>query len=297
MKTDEEKRLARKKANRAWAEANREKRRLAKRVSYSKNKAAAKERMKAYREKNKASIQAERKAKYQREKEERRAASKAWRDTHKEQNRKTIDAWHEKNPGAKMEMNRRRKLKQKQATPSWADTAAMRLIYNEAADLSKRSGRKLHVDHIIPINSPYVCGLHCPQNLQVVSAAKNMAKHNKLMQPDESVDYLASPYSHEDPAVRQSRFHAACAAAAALMCRGRLVFSPIAHSHSIAQYLPDEMVCDFDFWMLQDLPMLIRAQRLIVLMLDGWRESRGVHREICFAVQHDIPIQFMECPI
>jgi len=297
MRTEEEKRLARKKANRAWTEANREKRNENKRRSYAKNKGGAKKRMKEYNKKNKAAIKAQRKAKYLREKEKRCAASKAWREAHKKQNRKTINAWHDKNPGAKREMNRRRKLKQKQATPAWADVAAMRLIYNEAAELSRQFDRKQHVDHIIPINSPDVCGLHCPQNLQVVSAAKNMAKHNKLIQPDESVDYLASPYSHKDPAIREARFHASCEAAAALMARGRLVFCPVAHSHSIAQYLPAETVCDFDFWMLQDLPILARAQRLIVLMLDGWRESRGLNREICFAVQHGIPVQFMECPI
>lgn len=39
--------------------------------------------------------------------------------------------------------------------------------------------------------------------------------------------YLASPYSHPAPAVRQERYEAACAATATLTREGHPVFSPI----------------------------------------------------------------------
>ncbi len=48
--------------------------------------------------------------------------------------------------------------------------------------------------------------------------------------------YLASPYSHPDAVVREYRFRAACQAAASVMRSGQHVFSPIAHSHAIAEY-------------------------------------------------------------
>ncbi len=48
--------------------------------------------------------------------------------------------------------------------------------------------------------------------------------------------YLASPYSHDDPAVRQERFDAACRAAAELVRQGKTVFRPVAHSHAICRY-------------------------------------------------------------
>jgi hypothetical protein len=48
--------------------------------------------------------------------------------------------------------------------------------------------------------------------------------------------YLASPYTHADKAVMEDRFRAACRYAACLMRRGINVFSPIAHSHPIAQF-------------------------------------------------------------
>lgn len=37
-----------------------------------------------------------------------------------------------------------------------------------------------HVDHIIPINHPDVCGLHCLANLQYLTAEENLAKGNSF---------------------------------------------------------------------------------------------------------------------
>jgi len=48
--------------------------------------------------------------------------------------------------------------------------------------------------------------------------------------------YLASPYSHPDPSVRQERYEAACKATAAMMRQGYHVYSPIAATHPPANY-------------------------------------------------------------
>lgn len=106
--------------------------------------------------------------------------------------------------------------------------------------------------------------------------------------------YLASPYSHADELVREGRYREACKHAAMLMSDGEIVFSPIAHSHPIAIYLPSDKVCDFDFWMEQDLPILAACDDLYVLMLAGWEKSRGVAREIEFARQSAIPTTYIE---
>lgn len=108
------------------------------------------------------------------------------------------------------------------------------------------------------------------------------------------ITYLASPYSHPDPAVRLARFQAACRAAAHLMQIGHTVFSPIAHSHPIAEHLPAELLMSWDFWRGQDFPLLELAGEVVVMTLDGWKESRGVQAEIAHAEKHGIPIRYMD---
>lgn len=105
--------------------------------------------------------------------------------------------------------------------------------------------------------------------------------------------YLASPYSHPSAQVRLLRFNAACRAAAHLMQLGHTVFSPIAHSHPIAEYLPPELLMSWDFWRQQDFPLLEASALLEVLTLDGWQESRGVQAEISHAELHGIPVHYM----
>jgi nucleoside 2-deoxyribosyltransferase len=102
--------------------------------------------------------------------------------------------------------------------------------------------------------------------------------------------YLASPYSHPDAAVRDARFKAACRKAAEYLNIGRAVFSPIAHSHPIADHMDEEKRMDFHLWMKADLPLLRFAKELHVLCIDGWRTSRGVTREIEYADQLGIPV-------
>jgi Domain of unknown function (DUF1937) len=48
--------------------------------------------------------------------------------------------------------------------------------------------------------------------------------------------YLASPYSHPDATVRESRFRAACQAVVALLLTGEVVFAPIVHCHPLVEY-------------------------------------------------------------
>ena len=102
--------------------------------------------------------------------------------------------------------------------------------------------------------------------------------------------YLASPYTHVDDAVRESRFDAACLATSTLMRAGLSVYSPIVHSHPLVRYgLPIE----WEFWQDHDCEHLRRCDSVIVLTLDGWKASRGVQAEIELAIEFDLPIRYL----
>jgi len=68
----------------------------------------------------------------------------------------------------------------KLATPRWADPQKMADVYLERDRLTSETGVLHHVDHIVPIVHPLVCGLNWEGNLRVIPAADNMRKSNKF---------------------------------------------------------------------------------------------------------------------
>lgn len=73
----------------------------------------------------------------------------------------------------------RRRARKLMATPTWANNAAIKALYAEAARLSSETGTPYEVDHYYPLTSNIVCGLHCEDNLRVITAEENMRKRNK----------------------------------------------------------------------------------------------------------------------
>ena len=105
-------------------------------------------------------------------------------------------------------------------------------------------------------------------------------------------EYLASPYTHPDANIRAARYRSVVAATAYLMLEGRVIFSPIAHSHNIELCMSDQQ--SGSFWKRQDMPLLLNASRLVVLTLDGWKESSGLKWEIETAKEIGIPVEMMD---
>lgn len=89
--------------------------------------------------------------------------------------------------------------------------------------------------------------------------------------------YLASPYSHPSPTVRDERaakvgeFAASCAKA------GFALYCPIAAWHHLAvKYkLPEDVI----FWQKLNFRILRHASELWVFQIDGWENSQGLAGE------------------
>jgi len=77
-----------------------------------------------------------------------------------------------------------RKRRHRSATPKWItpeQKLAMREMYLQAQKITKITGERYVVDHIIPLISPEVCGLHVPWNLRVITQEENLKKSNKIV--------------------------------------------------------------------------------------------------------------------
>jgi 5-methylcytosine-specific restriction endonuclease McrA len=77
-----------------------------------------------------------------------------------------------------------RKRRHRNATPKWVtpeQKLAIRTLYLEAQRLTKLTGERYVVDHIVPLISSEVCGLHLPWNLRVMTQKENLKKSNKLL--------------------------------------------------------------------------------------------------------------------
>lgn len=111
--------------------------------------------------------------------------------------------------------------------------------------------------------------------------------------------YLASPYNHELDHVRATRAGKVVEAAAKLITAGFNVFSPIAHSHWIGDYVRQYPnwgsvgPISHSDWMKIDLDQLKNSRLLVVLQLRGWKKSKGVQEEMQYARDYDIPIVYL----
>ena|ERR1017187_2263704 len=107
--------------------------------------------------------------------------------------------------------------------------------------------------------------------------------------------YLAVPYSHKNPSIKEKRFQIVNEMAALLMSKGYYIFSPISHTHPIAtSNAHNQLPGEWEYWEGYDRVMMKCCKSLLVLKLEGWETSTGVQAEIKIANEFGIPIEYME---
>jgi hypothetical protein len=122
-------------------------------------------------------------------KERKRLRDKLWYEKKKETHR----LWHEANKEKaraysreyyynNKDKSRSRREKRRQikirARPSWyeSEKGEIKKLYRKAKELG------LVVDHIVPLNSKVVCGLHTLSNLQLLDPVENRKKYNLYLE-------------------------------------------------------------------------------------------------------------------
>jgi 5-methylcytosine-specific restriction endonuclease McrA len=120
---------------------------------------------------------------YARNKEAVIAAAQARTDEAKNAYKKK---YKQANPDLYKELVSARRRRFREATPHWLSPEQkmeIRLKYRLAIEVSRTTGVRHAVDHIIPLHGDTVCGLHVPWNLRVITQEENLVKSNKLVDP------------------------------------------------------------------------------------------------------------------
>lgn len=106
--------------------------------------------------------------------------------------------------------------------------------------------------------------------------------------------YLACPYSHRDMDVRLERFAASARTAAELIRRGMYVYSPITMTHPIDLVLAEKhSSMGSDYWCDFDEAFMDVCSEMIILTIDGWKESNGIKREMQYFQKQGKLVRFV----
>lgn len=163
---------------------------VANKAAYAANRAKLLERNKRWHENNREKVKAGRRKRAKQHAE----AQRAYRAANPDKAIDTRRKWQRANPDKCAELNRRHRKKypekgaaqrrvyearKQKAVPSWFEKTKVAKVYAKARELSRWWGLDLEVDHVVPLHSDIVCGLHCFANLQILEAGLNASKGNR----------------------------------------------------------------------------------------------------------------------
>jgi hypothetical protein len=165
----------------AWAAANQEKRLESSRKYAATHREVLRERVSAWRKANPDKVKAQNavhpvawaKANPEKVREKGRRNTRAWRGRNADEVKEKANS-----PEGRAYRSARR-ARSRDATPAWANDFFIKEAYALAKLREKVTGGKWHVDHVVPLRSRLVCGLHCEQNLAVIRREANISKGNR----------------------------------------------------------------------------------------------------------------------
>ena len=178
-----------------YYEANKEKIKATAKKYYEENKEKKAVRAKKYYEENKKEMSAGHRKYRKQNKEKIRVEAKKYRDKNKERKnaqgreyyasirlddelrelrKELAKKYYEKHKKEYYANNAKRRAQHRKATPAWYEQERdkVELIYEKAQEFG------FHVDHIVPLQSKKVCGLHTWANLQLLASELNLSKGN-----------------------------------------------------------------------------------------------------------------------
>lgn len=158
-----------KKANRGRINAKRYEQRAANREAYLAER-------RAYYAANKDRINSQEIARRSKGREHLNSQAAGYRAADPDKFRARTNAYRAKNPGWTM----KRLTKQMGATPPWVNADELKCFYHTAKRVSKCLGIPHQVDHVVPLQSPNVCGLHAAGNLAILPKRLNIRKGNRV---------------------------------------------------------------------------------------------------------------------
>jgi len=129
--------------------------------------------LKEWRDKNKEKVRAYNRKQNTVNGDKRRKSRLEYYYRNKESCSNAKKAWAKANPEKVALARIKRRYIEKQATVCFSNKRKIKEFYENRP-------KGYHVDHIVPLNNSFVCGLHVEYNLQYLPASENIKKSNKF---------------------------------------------------------------------------------------------------------------------
>jgi hypothetical protein len=142
---------------------------------------------KRYKDRNREEIRKRGLEHYYKNRDTQLKLAKKRRDSNIEKEKDRCKKYSKNNRGKVNARTARYRATKLQATPKWTTKEhkkEMQALYIEANRITKETGARHHVDHIVPLQGENVCGLHLPCNLRIILGSENESKNNRVREED-----------------------------------------------------------------------------------------------------------------